>query len=312
MQTFICSVKGLYVSKGLTLVSKFLRDHPVKSAVILCNSRHQSQHFRDHLERKLNQLKLNVNVLHINGSLHKTDKFLRICLFCDEGHIREADFLVLVLVTTNAANVGINKSQVALQVRFDWPLDLLTCFQERGRGSRQPGVRSTCVLYADLSSYVFLLCQLVRGSEHTDITVEVQSGEWEDFNSAISPRRPPARPANTSQEDFALGPTAKKRLRNRCIEELHEVLHFFCPDLGWQHERGEIYLSSGSLDSITATVRCSLCPICNRRYHKDFLPVYQSGVVAFLPYRQTSLCHRREDTGIRVPHDERLLEGDTF
>jgi hypothetical protein len=40
--------------------------------------------------------------------------------------------------------------------------------------------------------------------------------------------------------------------------------------------------------------------------------VYQSGVVAFLPYRQTSLCHRREDTGIRVPHDERLLEGDTF
>jgi len=73
MQLFICSTKGPYVSKGLTLVSKFLRDNTEKSAVIFCNSRHQSQHFRDHLERKLNELQLNVDVLHINGSLHKTD-----------------------------------------------------------------------------------------------------------------------------------------------------------------------------------------------------------------------------------------------
>jgi superfamily II DNA helicase RecQ len=50
MQTYICSAKGLYVSKRLTLVSEFLRDHTAKSAVIFCNSRHQSQHFRDHLE----------------------------------------------------------------------------------------------------------------------------------------------------------------------------------------------------------------------------------------------------------------------
>ncbi len=92
MQTFICSAKSLYVSKGLTLVSEFLRDHPVKSAVIFCNSRHLSQHFWDHLECKLNQLKLNVDVLHINGSLHKTDKFWRIRLFCDKGHTRKADF----------------------------------------------------------------------------------------------------------------------------------------------------------------------------------------------------------------------------
>jgi len=145
-------------------------------------------------------------------------------------------------------------------------------------------VRSTCVLYADLSSYVFLLCQLVRGSEHTNITVEAQSGECEGFNSAISPRRPPARPTNTSQEDFALGPTSKKHLRDRCIEELHKVLRFFCLDLGCQRERGEFYLSSGSLDMITATARCSSCPICNRRYHKEFLPVYRRGVVAFFKW----------------------------
>ena len=145
-------------------------------------------------------------------------------------------------------------------------------------------MRSTCVLYADLSSYVFLLCQLVHGSKHTNITVEAQSGECESFNSAISPRRPLARPANTSQEDFTLGPTAKKHLRDRCIEELHKVLHFICLDLGCQHERGKFYLSSGSLDLITATAWCSSWPICNRRYHKDFLPVYRRGVVAFFKW----------------------------
>ena len=132
-----------------------------------------------------------------------------------------------MLVTTNAANVGIDKSQIALQVRFDWPHGLLTYFQECGRGSRQPGVRSMCVLYADLLSYVFLLSQLVHGSEHTNITIDSQSGECEGFNWAISPRRPPARPANNSHEDFALGPTAKKCLQDCCIEELHEVVCFF-------------------------------------------------------------------------------------
>ncbi len=131
----------------------------------------------------------------------------------------------------NAANVGIDKSQIALQVQFDWPCNLLTYFQERGRGLHQPGVRSTCILHADLSSYVFLLCQLVRGSNHTDITINSQAGECEGFNSAISPRRPPACPTNNSNKDFALGPTAKKRLRDRCIKELHKVVRFF-PRLG--------------------------------------------------------------------------------
>ena len=282
MHTIICSAKGQYVSKGLTCVSEFIRDNHDKSAVIFCNSRHQSQHFRDNLERKLNEMQLYVDVLHINGALHKTDKFWRIRLFCDEGHIRDADFRVLV--TTNAANVGIDKSNIALQVRFDWPRDLLTYFQERGRGSRQRGVRSTCVVYADLSSYVFLLSQIISGSDtSTAINKQSQSVEGEGFNSAISPR-PSRRRASTSNEDFSLGPAGKKKLRERCLAELHEVLRFFCLDMGCQHERGEIYLSSGSLDSITSTGRCTSCPICNKKYHKYFLPVYRSGVVSFLEW----------------------------
>ncbi len=128
MWSFFSSNKGQYVLKGLTFVSDYLRDNPSLSSVVFWNFGKQSQHFQDHLEQKLNKMKLNVNVLHINRLLHKTDKFWRIRLFCDEIHMREADFCVLV--TTNASNVGINKSSIALQMRFEWLRDLLTYFQE--------------------------------------------------------------------------------------------------------------------------------------------------------------------------------------
>jgi hypothetical protein len=75
MKTYICSNKGQFISRGLTMIAEFIRVNPTKSAVVFCNSWRQSQHFRDNLERKLNEMKLNVDVIHINGSLHKTDKF---------------------------------------------------------------------------------------------------------------------------------------------------------------------------------------------------------------------------------------------
>ncbi len=76
--SYVASNKGQYISKGLTLVSQFLRDNPSASAVIFCNSLKQLQHLCDRLEHKLNELKLNVDVMHINGTLHKMDKFWRI------------------------------------------------------------------------------------------------------------------------------------------------------------------------------------------------------------------------------------------
>ncbi len=145
--------QGQYVLNGLSEVAKFLLENPSSSAVLFCNFQKQPQHYRDNLERKLNKAKLNVDVIHINGLLHKVDKFWRIPLFCDKTHICKADFRVLV--TTNAANVGIDKHSIALQMQFKWPRDLLTYFQEHGHGSRMVGTRSTCILYADLSLYVY-------------------------------------------------------------------------------------------------------------------------------------------------------------
>jgi hypothetical protein len=83
--------------------------------------------------------------------------------------------------------------------------------------------------------------------------------------------------------NYKLGSFAKKCLRSPTSAELKEVLCFFCLDLGCQHSRGEIYLLSGLLDSSAPTTRCGTsCSICTCAWHKQFLPVYCSGVIEFI------------------------------
>ena len=185
MRCHITSGKAQYVLRGLSKAAIFLQNHPSSSATTLCNSRKQSQHFRDNLEQKLNKMKLNVDVLHINGTLHKVDKFWWIRLFCDETHICNHDFRALV--TTNAANVGIDKHLIALQMIFKFPRDLPTYFQERGRGSHTAGTRSTCIVYVDLALFVFLVTQ-TAGEDYTRPLPEDTANDVGGFNSASSPQ----------------------------------------------------------------------------------------------------------------------------
>ncbi len=119
--------------------------------------------------------------------------------------------------------MGINKSAIALQMRFKWPHDLLAYFWEQDRRSRQRGRKSICVLYADLLLYVFFVSQLVCGGENTSGSEDNGTGKSEGFNLAISPGCQ-VQAANTTQCDYALGPSAKKRLRFCTLLELQEVL----------------------------------------------------------------------------------------
>jgi len=75
MKLEICAKKAIFVSKGLAMVTRFLEQNPDSSVIIFCNSRQQSLHIASQLEKKLNMKKLAVDVLNINGSLDKTDKF---------------------------------------------------------------------------------------------------------------------------------------------------------------------------------------------------------------------------------------------
>jgi hypothetical protein len=97
--------------------------------------------------------------------------------------MRKANFCVLV--TMNAANMGIDKSSIDLQMRFNWLRDLLTYFQEQGRGLQQKGSKLIFFLNGDLSLNVSLVSQLVSGA---DGTVEASAtSECNEFNTAVSP-----------------------------------------------------------------------------------------------------------------------------
>ncbi len=128
MRLEMCSAKAQFIGKGLSHVAEFLQRNHDSSIAIFCNSRKQSQHIAIQLEKKLDLMKLSVDVVNISGALDKIDKFMRIQLFCDDCHSRQGKFRALVM--TNASNVGIDKHSVALQVPFEWPHDLLTYFQE--------------------------------------------------------------------------------------------------------------------------------------------------------------------------------------
>ncbi len=155
MQSYITSNKRHHVSKGSTLVSKLLQENPSTSAVIFCNSCKQSKHFWDQLEQNLKEKKLNLDVIHTSGPLHKINKFWRLRLSCDGTHMREADFCVLV--TTNAANVDIDKPTNAMQMRFNWLHDLLAYFQEQGRGLWHKGL-SWPASHIQICCFMYSLC----------------------------------------------------------------------------------------------------------------------------------------------------------
>jgi hypothetical protein len=92
MKMDICSKKSQFVLKVLVVVAKFLQDNPDCSVIVFCNSRKQSQHFAIEFEKKLDHKRLSVDVVNINGSLDKIDKFWRIRLVCDDRHTRHGQF----------------------------------------------------------------------------------------------------------------------------------------------------------------------------------------------------------------------------
>jgi hypothetical protein len=128
MKFELCSNKGHFVSKGLSMVTDFLQINHDSIVVIFCNSRKQSQHFSFHLDKKLYQAKLAIDVININGSLDKIKIFWRIFPFCDGCHSRHGQFRALV--TTNASNVEIDKHSI---VRLNSPMISSCIPRERKR-----------------------------------------------------------------------------------------------------------------------------------------------------------------------------------
>jgi hypothetical protein len=105
-------------------------------------------------------MKLNVDIIHINGLLHKMDVLEDLSVLWWNSH---EGGCFCVLVTTNVANLCVDKSTIAIQMRFNWPRNLLTYFQEQGYGSQQKGTH----FIFNLLSYVSPVLQLIPGMAGT-------------------------------------------------------------------------------------------------------------------------------------------------
>jgi len=291
MEQVMCN-KGDFVQYGLAKAVAFLQSDPDGKCVIFTNSRERAIHYTTELETRLNYADINSDVILIHGRLQKQDKFWRIRLFCSPSEPTTAVAL-RVLISTSASNVGIDNSKIRFGLRFGFPRDLSTYFQEKGRGSRRPGDPSVFILYADIASYEFIITNILVGDDDTivdDDEVETDRLRAVAMTAMSTPVRRDAEArlvetnatAAVNSSNMKLSRAAKRRLRLREMNEAIDVQRFFCLDGGCQQVRGARYLATGILQFIPVGERTSCgnqCPICSGEWYNHFLPIYKDSLI---------------------------------
>ena len=277
-------------------------DESRSKVAVFCNTKGGVAHYASQLERKLNELSNDSDCIVIHGGLNKHEKFWRICFFCgtDEEYVEKV--LFCILSSTNASNVGIDNDLINLIIRFGLPRDLMTFFQERGRGARQSGSSATCVLYTTVQSYVSIMSQILNHNKLTD-TAEPTNEELElrGAGSSITPLSAKAQRQLTKRKDskdkakrstkpkktagkYDLSHHMRRQLRERSLSEINNVVCFFFLNKGCQHYRAAFYMSDGCLDrnvDACREVTCHGCPVCTHTWEKFHFPVFRSEVVRF-------------------------------
>ena len=90
---------------------------------------------------------------------------------------------------------------------------------------RPQGEQSTCILFGNLSSYIYLLSQILSTLPVDGISDQV-TGEVDGFNSAILSKHGRSLQP-TAKKTYPLGPTLLRCLRERATSKLLEVIRFF-------------------------------------------------------------------------------------
>ena len=152
----ICNTSG-FIKLGMLEVVIFLNANPESKIVIFFNSKAKYVHYVSELERKLDEGGVGVDVMYIHGGLNKHDKFWRIRIFCGNHDSEIEELNTRGLLTTSAANDGIDNHILDYCIRFEFMRDLCTYIQEVGRGSQQRGRSTTFIFMTTLQSYDFLV-----------------------------------------------------------------------------------------------------------------------------------------------------------
>ena len=261
-------------TRNLDEVVTLCRDTPSAGAFIFVNMKSLSHKLLPKLEDKL---KGTVDVIHVHGSLAKAEKLTMIKLLM--GTMVVSGFKPNVLLATSAADLGINHPNCLMVLIFEWPEDLATYVQRRGRAGRR-GQEAVVILVAGISSYSSLMWRIYRSGDRDDEDSDDVNNTIAGANTMVTPKKA-KRSKQSTRKQYHLTTGQRKKLVERGIAEFTEVLQVFCLLDGCQHARIQQYLATGQLSPLDNAINTcgGRCPVCSGTWHKTFLPVDKDAVI---------------------------------
>ncbi len=243
----------------------------------------------EQIERALNKVKCQSHLVHVSGSKDKHTKFTLLQLLneeatSEEGAIGEEEatdtFNLRGMVSTGAANTGIDLNNVRLVVRCGIPPDIITFLQERGRLAREFGSSGRFLLIGNIDSVAEQLWLIYNPAKKEKEDNEEQRS-FVGANSALftdSGRAAAIRNGGTNADEDRLLKEENKlkprgndilKIRERAEKMLSDVLTLLFLDKGCQHVISEQYCAEGLLREADPSVEpCGdSCPVCQR--HKN-------------------------------------------
>ena len=267
----------------------------LSSAFVFVNTRRLLNNVLTSLEGKLDKRGINTDIMNIHGKQGKSEKFALIGIFCCK--IKVKDYDPRVLISTAAANLGVNHPDVQCVVNLKWPDCLASLVQRRGCASRD-GQLAVFVIVVGISLYLALLRRIYEGwtdMKLSDDNVEDSKRVQKLVNTTVNS---PLKKRTTKQKQITkeneLSKGQRNPLRMKQLHDLKDVLRFCCLNKGCQHKCLARYLHCGTLDNLDNIGTCGKsCPICASTWSKDswsdnFLAVSREGISIFLQ-RETNL-----------------------
>ncbi len=281
---------------GVNRVKEIVTCTDDTKACVFTTLESKSKKVFEQLERALNSVKCQDHILHLSGSMDKYTKFTLLNALNDESD----KYNLRGMVSTGAANTGIDLNKVVLVVRCGVPPDLLTLIQERGRLAREEKASGTLLLIGNIASVAEQMWLIYNPAKKQ--REDNEEGSLIGMNSALVRQRDSSRarddPTNEEmilRQEEKFKPTRQQlmQIRQRSKKMLLEVLKFLYLDKGCQHVIIEQYLVDGIVREANPDFDpCEhSCPICRRDKNDErdwdsiFYKMNKSQFVLFLESR---------------------------
>ena len=236
-----------HMSRAYPTLFSHLKENPDASAFIFVNFRSECEIVSKAIEEIIIASHLPFDHLVVHGNQDKHEKFGYISLF--NGSLSMPDFTAQILISTAAANTGIDKDTIEIVLRKGMPRDLITLFQERGRNARQAGMLGAYYIYTSWSWFITLLLSMLLPLNNT-----TNDSTPADINSANVTFYSRARElqANQQTQSTSETPLTRNQIHDSVVQayaNLVDVLNLNCLTvLGCFHTRTEWFMKWGFLE----------------------------------------------------------------